>query len=100
MRNQIKEQYQKCCRFPTDWHLKTFLAQYYSMSEDDFNKQVKDAAKETVKAETGSTGKSLIKEKLTPSKKETETKSIRSWQSSTDTKDVDALKRDRKRRYT
>lgn len=87
--NQIKEQYQNAAD-SYGLAFEDFLAQYYSMTEDDFNKQVTDAAKETVKQRL--VAKAIAdKEKLTPSKKELN-KEYEKLAEQYGYKDVDALK--------
>lgn len=87
--NQIKEQYQNAAD-SYGLAFEDFLAQYYSMSEDDFNKQVKDAAKETVKQRLVAQA-IADKEKLTPSKKELN-KEYKKLAEQYGYEDVDALK--------
>ena len=87
--NQIKEQYQNAAD-SYGLAFEDFLAQYYSMSEDDFNKQVKDAAKETVKQRLVAQA-IADKEKLTPGKKELN-KEYKKLAEQYGYKDVDALK--------
>ena len=87
--NQIKEQYQNAAD-SYGLAFEDFLAQYYSLTEDDFNKQVTDAAKETVKQRL--VAKAIAdKEKLTPSKKELN-KEYEKLAEQYGYKDVDALK--------
>ena len=87
--NQIKEQYQNAAD-SYGLAFEDFLAQYYSLTEDDFNKQVTDAAKETVKQRL--VAKAIAdKEKLTPSKKELN-KEYKKLAEQYGYKDVDALK--------
>ena len=87
--NQIKEQYQNAAD-SYGMEFADFLAQYYSMTEDDFNDQVTDAAKETVKQRLVAQA-IADKEKLTPSKKELN-KEYKKLAEQYGYADVDALK--------
>lgn len=87
--NQIKEQYQSTAD-SYGLAFEDFLAQYYSMTEDDFNDQVTEAAKATVKQRLVAQA-IADKEKLTPSKKELN-KEYKKLAEQYGYEDVDALK--------
>lgn len=87
--NQIKEQYQNAAD-SYGLSFEDFLSQYYSMTEDDFNEQVTEAAKTTVKQRLVAQA-IADKEKLTAGKKELN-KEYKKLAEQYGYKDVDALK--------